>query len=735
MFYINGYSTQEVANLLELPAGTVRRRLHEARNHLRQYMEKTMADEIKRSAPGADLPRAVLDRIADVRVMAWGTDATGRLVLLTDEAGRSFSMLIGEREADALAEAMGQKAPFPHRSLYDLMLAVAGWVECSLAGIRIMELTGHVFKAAVDLTVRGKTATLDARPSDAINLAARSKAPMRVARTVTRQACRDFEHPRPVEEVIAGLAGRPREDLSECRRKVQADSADVQAKIDLASFLARINIHASYKSPMPMPPEQMAQRARENLSEARELLTAALELAKHPEQRRQAVLWLGSVLYLQADFPAAAEALGRYDGPWQELPWSHAFHYSVALHRAGRDEEALQRLTDAVAAIDRMYGAEISSPGRLVARATLTALARDSLGDLARQERYPRVFGDIDPPCLVFHWASGPPFEFGPAFLLKDHPLVIGRGEDADIRVDDPRCSPRHARVFPTEPGWSVEDLGSAGGTWVGDRITGPTVLHSGSGVQIGKEQLRSAVLLYLNMAENLEVGPAKEQAPVRPGAFFVDIAGQQPWFRPVPLAKTFLGGQTRAPEESKEVSREVQTGERPPACPGCASLWPVRLVRLAIDGRLILTGPNDHQVALACPWSCQGVSNFPNDCGSLLQAQPAGPGRAFCPQPVVLKTPLHTIWDSYRVMRSLMSGKELPRPMTEQLAARFLEAAGLTCREIVLGPADEQGQRVARLRIASRNRDGWFEADAIDAIGVAFALEPVPAVWVCEAQ
>jgi len=51
MFYINGYSTNEVAELLEVPHGTVRRRLHEARGRLRQYVEETMAKEIKRNAP------------------------------------------------------------------------------------------------------------------------------------------------------------------------------------------------------------------------------------------------------------------------------------------------------------------------------------------------------------------------------------------------------------------------------------------------------------------------------------------------------------------------------------------------------------------------------------------------------------------------------------------------------------------------------------------------------------
>jgi RNA polymerase sigma-70 factor (ECF subfamily) len=53
MFYINGYSAEDVAGLLGVPHGTVRRRLHEARKALRHTMEAAMVKEIKRSAPRA----------------------------------------------------------------------------------------------------------------------------------------------------------------------------------------------------------------------------------------------------------------------------------------------------------------------------------------------------------------------------------------------------------------------------------------------------------------------------------------------------------------------------------------------------------------------------------------------------------------------------------------------------------------------------------------------------------
>jgi pSer/pThr/pTyr-binding forkhead associated (FHA) protein len=71
---------------------------------------------------------------------------------------------------------------------------------------------------------------------------------------------------------------------------------------------------------------------------------------------------------------------------------------------------------------------------------------------------------------------------------LDDAPLLIGRGNDAAIRLDDDYVSTRHARIAASDDQWYVEDLGSTNGTYVGAvRITQPTTLTLGSQVRIGK--------------------------------------------------------------------------------------------------------------------------------------------------------------------------------------------------------------------------------------------------------
>ena len=67
-------------------------------------------------------------------------------------------------------------------------------------------------------------------------------------------------------------------------------------------------------------------------------------------------------------------------------------------------------------------------------------------------------------------------------------PILIGRGSDAAIRLDDDYVSTRHARIAASGDQWFVEDLGSTNGTYVGTvRITQPTTITLGTQVRIGK--------------------------------------------------------------------------------------------------------------------------------------------------------------------------------------------------------------------------------------------------------
>ena len=76
----------------------------------------------------------------------------------------------------------------------------------------------------------------------------------------------------------------------------------------------------------------------------------------------------------------------------------------------------------------------------------------------------------------------------GETISLEHAPLLIGRGNDAAIRLDDDYVSTRHARIASSGEQWFVEDLGSTNGTYVGSsRISQATAIQLGTQVRIGK--------------------------------------------------------------------------------------------------------------------------------------------------------------------------------------------------------------------------------------------------------
>jgi hypothetical protein len=92
------------------------------------------------------------------------------------------------------------------------------------------------------------------------------------------------------------------------------------------------------------------------------------------------------------------------------------------------------------------------------------------------------------------------------------HPLlppgiVIGRGNDADLRITDPGVSRRHAeiRVNDTggEPRVSVHDLGSTNGLSVNGKKTESAVLVDGAEIRIGN------TTLTLRLTEHPSTGAA----------------------------------------------------------------------------------------------------------------------------------------------------------------------------------------------------------------------------------
>jgi uncharacterized protein len=190
LHYVDGLACDEIAEVLDSSPGAVRVRLHRARARLRRELaplaprkpatrpeEKTMIEMRLED---------VLVRVDDEKIVA-----DQRIVLLRDEDGaRVLPIWIGAAEGNSLAVKLhSESTPRPMTSdlLAQLVQLFGGRVE-RVAVTRLHEST---FYASITLLVDGRTDELDARPSDALNLAVRTAAPIFVATDVLEEAAVD----------------------------------------------------------------------------------------------------------------------------------------------------------------------------------------------------------------------------------------------------------------------------------------------------------------------------------------------------------------------------------------------------------------------------------------------------------------------------------------------------------------------------------------------------------------
>jgi DNA-binding winged helix-turn-helix (wHTH) protein len=142
-------------------------------------------------------------------------------------------------------------------------------------------------------------------------------------------------------------------------------------------------------------------------------------------------------------------------------------------------------------------------PGTFVSDASLSglvALIREALGDNARDPRFLRTAHRVGY-AFVADVATEPSDRSALAqpptgcwltlpnrqFALAEGENIIGRDPGADVPLQFPGVSRRHARIIVAAGATTIYDLGSKNGTWVrGQRVTGPCALHDGDELRIG---------------------------------------------------------------------------------------------------------------------------------------------------------------------------------------------------------------------------------------------------------
>ena len=110
------------------------------------------------------------------------------IVILKDKDGeRVLPIWVGIFEANAIAlqiENIPTARPMTHDLLRNIITDLDGRVD----RIVVSDLKDNTFYAIIHMTVRGERVAVDARPSDAIALALRTRAPILVEETVIDNA-------------------------------------------------------------------------------------------------------------------------------------------------------------------------------------------------------------------------------------------------------------------------------------------------------------------------------------------------------------------------------------------------------------------------------------------------------------------------------------------------------------------------------------------------------------------
>jgi uncharacterized protein len=110
------------------------------------------------------------------------------IVILKDKEGeRVLPIWVGIFEANAIAlqiENIATPRPMTHDLLRNIITDLDGQVD----RVVVSDLKDNTFFAIIHLTVKGEAVVVDARPSDAIALALRTRAPILVDETVIDNA-------------------------------------------------------------------------------------------------------------------------------------------------------------------------------------------------------------------------------------------------------------------------------------------------------------------------------------------------------------------------------------------------------------------------------------------------------------------------------------------------------------------------------------------------------------------
>ena len=158
LYYIDGYSVADISRFTARPAGTIKRRLHDARKSLRKELMMMVESELKKRRPGRKFTDAVLHKIT--RVQVWSSGKHDSYLLLSDSKGRAYRTYLGLTEAEAILPKVSGRGKGEGHDIHSALLRVLNELDYQI--VRVTLSADVAPNDRVELKVRrgGRTKTV-----------------------------------------------------------------------------------------------------------------------------------------------------------------------------------------------------------------------------------------------------------------------------------------------------------------------------------------------------------------------------------------------------------------------------------------------------------------------------------------------------------------------------------------------------------------------------------------------
>ena len=156
------------------------------------------------------------------------------VILRVKDADKYLPIWIGPTEADAIALKL-QDVDVPRPLTHDLLGAIITSLGATVEHVLVSDLSDDTFYAKIVLKLNGSTLEIDSRPSDALALAVRTKAPIFAESSVVEKAGvqMDMESGKPII---------PGQETSEVREERPVKEEELKGLSAFQDFIGQLDL-------------------------------------------------------------------------------------------------------------------------------------------------------------------------------------------------------------------------------------------------------------------------------------------------------------------------------------------------------------------------------------------------------------------------------------------------------------------------------------------------------------